>query len=56
MTRYSVEFVVTGFGEVEILARGKPKAEEQSDPEPEAPVKTRRPGRGKAAAGEAVAA
>ncbi|MDP3737460.1 MAG: single-stranded DNA-binding protein [Hyphomonadaceae bacterium] len=26
-TRYSVEFVVTGFGEVEILARGKPKAE-----------------------------
>jgi single-strand DNA-binding protein len=26
-TRYTVEFVVTGFGEVEILARGKPKAE-----------------------------
>jgi single-strand DNA-binding protein len=26
-TRYSIEFVVTGFGEVEILARGKPKAE-----------------------------
>jgi len=25
--RYSIEFVVTGFGEVEILARGKPKAE-----------------------------
>lgn len=27
--RYSVEFVVTGFGEVEILARGKPKSDEQ---------------------------
>ncbi len=26
-TRYSIELVVTGFGEVEILARGKPKAE-----------------------------
>jgi single-strand DNA-binding protein len=26
-TRYSVEFVVSGVGEVEILARGKPKAE-----------------------------
>jgi single-strand DNA-binding protein len=26
-TRYSVEFVVTSFGEVEILARGKPRAE-----------------------------
>jgi len=26
-TRCSVEFVVTGFGEVEILARGKPKAD-----------------------------
>jgi single-strand DNA-binding protein len=25
--RYSIEFVVTGFGEVEILARGKPRAE-----------------------------
>lgn len=24
-TRYAVEFVVTGFGEVEILARGKPR-------------------------------
>lgn len=31
-TRYSIEFVVTGFGEVEILARGKPKAESE-DPE-----------------------
>jgi len=27
--RYSIEFVVTGFGDVEILARGKPKAEDQ---------------------------
>lgn len=26
-TRYFVEFVVTGFGEVEVLARGKPKAD-----------------------------
>jgi len=25
--RYSIEFVVTGFGDVEILARGKPKPE-----------------------------
>ena len=32
-TRYSVEFVVTGFGEVEILARGKPKAEAASEEE-----------------------
>jgi single-strand DNA-binding protein len=33
--RYSIEFVVTGFGDVEILARGKPKAEapaEQASP------------------------
>ena len=30
-TRYTVEFVVTGFGEVEILARGKPKAEAASE-------------------------
>lgn len=29
-TRYAVEFVVTGFGEVEILARGKPKAAAES--------------------------
>ena len=32
-TRYSIEFVVTGLGDVEILARGKPKAEAQSEPE-----------------------
>jgi single-strand DNA-binding protein len=31
-TRYAIEFVVTGFGEVEILARGKARV----DPEPEA--------------------
>jgi single-stranded DNA-binding protein len=31
-TRYSIEFVVTGFGDVEILARGKPKADAQSEP------------------------
>src|SRR5690606_1266554 len=29
-TRYSIEFVVTGFGEVEILARGKPRVETPS--------------------------
>ena len=29
-TRYSVEFVVTGLGDVEILARGKPKAEAET--------------------------
>jgi single-strand DNA-binding protein len=40
-TRYSVEFVVTGFGEVEILARGKPKADASEDAPPasEAPAK-----------------
>ncbi len=27
-TRYSVEFVVTGLGDVEILARGRPKVED----------------------------
>jgi single-strand DNA-binding protein len=31
-TRYSIEFVVTGLGDVEILARGKPKADVQSEP------------------------
>jgi single-strand DNA-binding protein len=31
--RYSIEFVVTGLGDVEILARGKPRAEAQSKPE-----------------------
>jgi single-strand DNA-binding protein len=30
-TRYSVEFVVSGFGEVEIIARGKPKADGEAD-------------------------
>ncbi len=29
--RYSIEFVVTGFGDVEILARGKPKAESEAE-------------------------
>jgi single-strand DNA-binding protein len=44
-TRYSVEFVVTGFGEVEILARGKPKAEaasEEAGASEEAPKAKRR--------------
>jgi single-strand DNA-binding protein len=47
-TRYTVEFVVTGFGEVEILARGKPKAEvsdadgEQAPASAEAPKAKRR--------------
>ncbi len=36
-TRYTVEFVVTGFGDVEIIARGKPKAEETSPSDAEAP-------------------
>lgn len=33
-TRYSVEFVITGLGDVEILARGKPKAETASEEAP----------------------
>jgi single-strand DNA-binding protein len=43
-TRYSVEFVVTGFGEVEILARGKPKAEAAAEEAPagEEPPKAKR--------------
>jgi single-strand DNA-binding protein len=50
MTRYAVEFIVSGFGEVEILARGKPKA----DAEPvasgaEAPAKPRKASRSRAA-------
>jgi single-strand DNA-binding protein len=28
LTRYAIEFVISGVGEVEILARGKPRAEE----------------------------
>ena len=49
-TRYSVEFVVTGFGEVEILARGKPKTEaEPAAPEAEAPAKARKASRSRAA-------
>lgn len=32
--RYATEFVVTGFGDVEILARGKPKAEGEAAPTP----------------------
>ncbi len=31
--RYSIAFVVTGLGDVEILARGRPKAEAQSEAE-----------------------
>jgi len=30
-TRYSVEFVIPGLGEVEVLARGKPRAEATAD-------------------------
>ena len=49
-TRYTVEFVVTGFGEVEILARGKPKAEtEAAASETEAPAKSRKSSRKQAA-------
>jgi single-strand DNA-binding protein len=49
-TRYSVEFVVTGFGEVEILARGKPKTEvESAAPEAETPAKSRKASRKQAA-------
>ena len=49
-TRYSVEFVVTGFGEVEILARGKPKAEAgPAGPEAETPAKARKASRSRAA-------
>jgi single-strand DNA-binding protein len=52
-TRYQVEFVVTGQGDVEVLARGKPKADLSSSAAPEsAPPRARR---GKmAAAGEAA--
>ena len=32
--RYSIEFVVSGFGEIEILARGKPKTEGEAVPAP----------------------
>lgn len=47
-TRYSIEFVVTGFGEVEILARGKPKAEASAD-EVESSAKPPKAARKKAA-------
>ena len=40
--RYSIEFVVTGFGEVEILARGKPKAEAASAEPPAKAEKSRK--------------
>jgi len=33
-TRYSVEFVISGLGEVEILARGKPRTEAASEDAP----------------------
>ena len=33
-TRYSIEFVVTGLGDVEILARGKPKADVAAEEAP----------------------
>lgn len=32
LTRYTIEFIVSGMGEVEILARGKPKAETGDGP------------------------
>jgi single-strand DNA-binding protein len=41
-TRYSIEFVVTGFGDVEILARGKPKAEAEAPAGEETPKGKRR--------------
>ena len=47
-TRYSIEFVVTGFGDVEILARGKPKAEASAD-EVESSAKPPKAARKKAA-------
>ncbi|MDZ4759447.1 MAG: single-stranded DNA-binding protein [Alphaproteobacteria bacterium] len=56
MTRYSVEFIVGVSGDVEILARGKPRTEEPPAPGPEAPAKARRAAAGKAAAGEAATA
>jgi single-strand DNA-binding protein len=34
MTKYGIEFVVTGLGEVGILARPKPKADAESEPTP----------------------
>lgn len=49
MTRYTVEFVVTGFGEVEILARGKPKSEAEPSDEAEASPKSSKSSRKKAA-------
>lgn len=49
VTRYTVEFVVGPFGDVEILARGKPR---EADAEAQ-PAKAKR---GKAAAGQAEAA
>ena len=41
-TRYSIEFVVTGLGDVEILARGKPKAQELSAEPPAKAEKSRK--------------
>lgn len=40
--RYSVEFVVTGMGEIEILARGKPKAGDQAAEPPASSGKSRK--------------
>jgi len=48
-TRYSVEFVVSGFGEVEIIARGKPRAEETTVEEAGASAKAGKTSRKKAA-------
>ncbi len=48
-TRYSVEFVVSGFGEVEIIARGKPKSEEAPAEEAGASAKAGKTSRKKAA-------
>lgn len=37
-TRYAVEFVISGYGELEILARGKPKAEPEAETEAAPPA------------------
>jgi single-strand DNA-binding protein len=41
-TRYSVEFIVSGLGEIEILARGKPKADSEAAPPPAKSEKSRK--------------
>lgn len=49
MTKYGIEFVVTALGDVEILARGKPRAEDASKPEGEAGDKSAKGTKNKAA-------